>query len=79
MPVWRSEDSHNVHGHFHNVNINGIVIPVNGVIQGLSVLVLGFIAFNLKHSVKYEDIWEYLEIKLGIRKKATKSKVSNLL
>lgn len=60
------------------VNINGVVWNTVGVAQTIAVLTLGFIAFNLKHQVPFEDLLEIIEHFCKIRKKITKIRTKSL-
>jgi len=67
---------------FSVVTINGCDIHVEGVVQSVAVMTLGFLAFNLEHTnVSYRDVLELLECLVGVRKasKASKQKIRALL
>lgn len=66
-------------GTYTGVRINGVALETVGTAQTVTVLIFSFIAFNLCHTVAYEDVVELLECLLLFRRKATKIKVRNLL
>lgn len=67
-----------IHRECNAVSINGVTVKCRGIVQATTVMLLSFIAFNLNHSVIYEDVLELLEALLQFRKRITKTKVKVL-
>lgn len=66
-------------GSFEDVMINGVRFKTRGIGQSVCVIIMGFLAFNLQHSVIYEDIIELIECLIGCRRRATKVKVCDIV
>lgn len=69
----------NILGDYTQVMINCVAISTVSTVQAVAVLMLAFIAFNLRHDVGFEDLLELIEFLFKIRKRATKSKLRILL
>ena len=63
---------------FSTVTINGTEIITEGVVEAVSVMILGFVCFNLEHSVSYREVAELIECVAGFRN-PKKDKLASLV
>lgn len=64
---------------FNGVSINGVLFNTNTIQQTIAIMVLGVIAFNLRHAKKTACLFEVLECLSGVWSKGTTIKLQNLV
>jgi len=61
------------------VHVNDVIVRTDGAVQTISVFVLSFLTFNLRHPKTQEATLEALEGLLGIRRSFSRQSAKNLL